>query len=234
MEKSIYQEVIMRIFSALLIIIAYCIPSISTAADIDGQDGDARFPEAEIGFLLDDTDKENPERRFNTISIGYTGSNVEFDQYLTSGGYTHPEPLHNEIKLRVGYLRFIRHLYFRKNLEWNWGLGLGHATYQLTSSAAGKVSYLEDKAVGLHGQVGLTYHLTSMIAFEGNLAGYAFKSDNDSILFGPQLQFSFTPTDAVRLHAGFRNWIHYIDFNEQNLDVETNLSGLNAGLTLLF
>jgi len=142
--------------------------------------------------------------------------------------------LQNVIKLRIGYIRFAQHSKFSRNFEFSWAGGLSICNYQHMSALTTATSYLEDRDAGLHAQAGLGYHLTRTIALGGNISTYFFYGPNTSYLFGPQLQFSFTPVESISLYAGYRNWFHYTDFHGIPVDVQSFFTGYVGGLRLTF
>jgi len=218
----------------LTIVVLFLLPPICAAADIDGRDDKVPFGEGELAFRLGNTPADTYKLRYNTVSMGYTRGNGEYDQYLTANGATYPEPLHNVIKLRLGYLRFIRHMYSSENFEFNYGGGLSFSTYQHVATVAGKRAYFEEKTPGLHAQAGLGYHFNRKIAFEGNLQSYIFYNGNYSYILGPQIQLSFTPIDSINLYVGYRNWFQYLVFNEPRTEIQSIFTGSIVGLRLTF
>jgi len=234
-------EVIVRIYILGLTIGASMLSGCASV-NIDGHDGNARFPEGEITIALSPVDRTNPKLRYNTLSMGYVRTSGESEQTVDTGDYVDinnvriygPTTLNNDLKLGVGYLRFVRHMFINQSFEWNWGAGFGYSNFNYTGTAGSQQLKFKDSALGVHGQVGLAYYLTPRVALEGNIGGYVFSSDNDSELATGQIVFAVTPVDAIRLFAGYRRWDYYMTPNQGMSDIQYRFSGPTAGLTLNF
>lgn len=233
----------MRYLSPLLILGLVALNG-CTNVNIEGKDGHARFPEGEIVVVLDKVDRNDPKRRYNAISAGYVRTEGDNEQTVDAGDYIDvdgvqvfgPTTMENDLKLSVGYLRFVRHMFVNQHFEWNWGAGLGYSKLNYTGTPLApqqQVSF-EDSAIGLHGQIGLAYHIAPQVAIEGAIGGYAFSSDYDSELFTSQVVFALKPVEAIRLFAGYRRWQYYFSGNNGMSDIDYLFSGPTAGLTLSF
>lgn len=213
-----------------------------TNVNIEGKDGQARFPEGEVVVVLDKKENGEMPRRYNTISAGYVRTEGDNKQTLDAGDYIDvngtqvfgPTTVKNNVKLSVGYLRFVRHMFVNEHFEWNWGAGLGYSKLNYTGTTPFQQVTFEDSAIGLHGQIGLGYHFAPQVAIEGGIGGYVFSSDYDSELFTSQLVFAVKPVEAIRLFAGYRRWQYYFSGTNGMSDIDYLFSGPTAGLTLSF
>jgi len=232
----------MRPLIPVLTIVGFTALTGCASVNIQGHDGNARFPEGEITVALGQVDHDNPKRRYNTLSVGYVRTSGESDQTLDAGDYVDvnnsriygPTKLSNDLELGVGYVRFVRHMFINQSFEWNWGAGFGYSHFKYTGTAGTQQLTFKDSALGLHGQVGLAYYLAPRVALEGSIGGYVFSSDNDSQLATGQIVFAVTPVEAVRLFAGYRRWDYYMTPQQGVSDIEYRFSGPTAGLTLNF
>ncbi len=234
-------EVIVRIYIFGLTIAISALTG-CTNVNIEGHDGHARFPEGEVTVALGQVDRDNPKRRYNTLSAGYVRTSGESVQTLEPGDYVDindsriygPATLNNHLELGVGYLRFVRHMFVNQSFEWNWGAGFGYSHFRYTGTAGTQQLTFKDSALGLHGQVGVAYYIAPQLALEGNIGGYVFSGDNDSELFTTQIVFAVKPVDAVRLFAGYRRWGYYMASSQSLSDIQYQFSGPTGGLTLNF
>jgi len=233
--------------NALLLLVIGCFTTLlngcsSHAVDINGQDENVSMPEGEVVVSLGSSIPQGPNRRDNTLSIGYSRGVGQFEQDINSSEYVDlrgsqihgPAMLDSEAELGVGYLRFVRHMFVRESFEWYWGAGLGHSTLKLSVSDGTQTMHDENNATGPHGLVGLAYYFHPMFGFEGNIGGYYFPSDDPSSLTDLRAQLVFTPAGAVRLYAGYRYWGYRYQPSNSSSDVLLDFYGPTVGMTLHF
>lgn len=213
--------------------------------DIEKEDTNVNLPEGELVVFLGRPTGKGASRRENTLSLGYTRGVSRFDSELSDTQYidiqgdkiTGPAILENEAALGVAYLRYVRHMYITEHKEWYWGAGLGHANLGFKTSDGTQTLRDDDNAAGVHALMGLVYHFNAVIGMEGSLGGYYFPSDtaDDKTLYDARLQLNLSPAEAVKLFAGYRYWGGYVyNSDDSRTDIELDLSGPTAGVTLKF
>ncbi|HEY0720063.1 MAG TPA: hypothetical protein VGE50_02300 [Gammaproteobacteria bacterium] len=214
--------------------------------NIRGEDDHALFAEGEVVVGLGKVEPNDPKRRVNTLSAGYIRTEGDAEQDLSAYGddirvngvtIRGPVTVENNLKLSVGYLRFVRHMFVTQGFEWHWGAGLGYSHVNYTGTTPNQQVNFIDSATGLHGQVGVAYHFNPQVAFEGVLGGYQFSGDHDTRLLTRQLVLVASPTDALRLFAGYRAWDYHFMFSADdpsNSDIDFYFAGPTVGATLSF
>ncbi len=210
--------------------------------NIQGEDKHALFAEGEAVVGLGKVERNDPKRRVNLLSAGYIRTSGDSEQTLSGHGdeihvddtYLYgPATLENNLKLSVGYLRFVRHMFVSQRFDWHWAAGVGYSHINYTGTTPlQQVNYI-DSASGLHGQAGVAYHFNPQVALEGALGGYLFSGD-DARLLTTQLGLAVTPTEALRLFVGYRRWAYYLIPSTGWSDIDFVFAGPSVGATLTF
>lgn len=237
--------------NVVLVLMASCLVltgcSTSAPVDIDGEDNDARFSEAEIAVRIGDDQDQRVNRGYAAISVGYTHSEGQFNQSLSSGESVRldsgsidgPAMLDNEASLDVTYVRVIYHSFMSESFEWYGAGGLGYLDMELTTTSGTQRIKDSDSQLNIHALLGLAYHFTPAFGIEGNISFYPpiFPFSNSASLVGERIQFFVSPTDTLRLFAGYRRWTYSFEDNDSvfaRSDVNLDFSGPTAGVTLSF
>lgn len=216
---------------------------------IDGEDRNVSFPEGEIVVTLGSGSSQHPGRDYSTIYAGYARSEGQFDQTLTNDEFVNvdgteihgPVTLDNKARLDVAYLGMAAHSYISESFVWYGGGGLGFLDLDLTTTTADQRSTLHESGLNLHGSLGLAYHITPAFGIEGNIKLYMplfFPVAVDSAtLLDQRVQFFVTPTESLRLFAGFRTWSYGYEETYSLIDrsdINVVFSGPTAGVVLRF
>lgn len=221
--------------------------STSAPVAIDGEDNNVSFPEGEITVALGSDRHQYPGQDYVAISAGYTRSEGRFEQSLTnnefvrldSGAIYGPATLDNEARLDVTYLRGVYHSFTSESLEWYGGGGLGYLVMDLASTAGNQRIMTSDSRINIHALLGLAYHFTPTFGIEGNISLYPpfFSMSDSSSLLGERVQFFVTPTETLRLFAGYRRWSYSFEQHDpvfDSSDIRFVFSGPTAGVMLRF
>ena len=216
---------------------------------IDGEDRNVGFPEGEIVVTLGSGSRQHPGREYSTIYAGYTRSEGQFEQTLTNREFVNvdgteihgPVTLDNKARLDVAYLGMAGHSYISESFEWDGGGGLGFLGLDFTTTTGDQSSTTHDSGLNLHGSLGLAYHISPEFGIEGNMKLYMpllFLGEVDSVtLIDQRVQIFVTPTESLRLFAGYRTW-RYAYEETYNLfdrsDINVVFSGPTAGVVLRF
>lgn len=230
---------LVMVISGVTLILNGCSPEV---VDIDGEDNHVFIPEGEVVVSLGSSIEKGPNRRDNTLSVGYARGEGEFDQRLNSSEYVDvegvqingPIKLYHKADLGVGYLRFVRHMFNGERFEWYWGAGLGFSELNLTTTDGTQEINTDNSAAGVSGLVGLAYSFHPMFGIETNLAAYVFPTDDESSLYDLRAQMVFTPVETLRLYAGYRHWGYHYNPHLGDSDVLFDFYGPTAGVTLHF
>ncbi|HEY0635245.1 MAG TPA: hypothetical protein VGE00_07685 [Gammaproteobacteria bacterium] len=210
---------------------------------IRGEDDHALFAEGEVVVGLGKEERTDPKRRVNTLSAGYIRTAGVSDQTLdyyddiavNGEDISGPVTLENDLKLSVGYLRFVRHMFVTQSFAWHWGAGLGYSHLNYTGTTPYQQVNFIDSATGLHGQAGVAYRFNPLVTLEGALGGYIFSGDYDSRLLTAQLGLAMFPVERLRLFAGYRRWEYYLSSDTYGMsDIDFLFAGPTVGASLTF